>query len=94
MTGGMAYLHDPDGMTEPLLNMETLVTCPVTMPHWEAQLRGLIERHVTETGSHRGAEILRHWDAERANFVQICPKEMLPHLAHPLMEEPQAMPAE
>ncbi len=94
MTGGMAYLYDPDGMAEPLINPETLVLCPVTVPHWEAQVRNLIERHVDETGSRRGAEILRHWESEKAHFVQVCPKEMLPHLAHPLVEEPQAIPAE
>ncbi|MEM7644724.1 MAG: glutamate synthase large subunit, partial [Pseudomonadota bacterium] len=36
MTGGMAYLYDPDGAAASLMNMETLVTCPVTIDHWEA----------------------------------------------------------
>jgi glutamate synthase (NADPH) large chain len=31
MTGGMAYVYDPDGTAEALMNMETLVTCPVTV---------------------------------------------------------------
>jgi glutamate synthase (NADPH) large chain len=39
MTGGMAYLYDPEGRQQ-LINMETLVTCPVTVEHWEAQLKG------------------------------------------------------
>ena len=29
MTGGMAYLYDPEGKAPALMNMETLVTCPV-----------------------------------------------------------------
>ncbi|MEO1364757.1 MAG: glutamate synthase-related protein, partial [Pseudomonadota bacterium] len=37
MTGGMAYLYDPEGDAERLMNMETLVTCPVTVPHWQSQ---------------------------------------------------------
>ncbi|SMY09373.1 glutamate synthase large subunit [Flavimaricola marinus] len=94
MTGGMAYLYDPDGLSEPLLNMETLVTCPVTVDHWDEQLHALVTAHAKETGSVKATEILQHWDLERSNFVQICPKEMLPHLAHPLTSEPQAMPAE
>ena len=94
MTGGMAYLYDPDGLVAPLMNMETLVTCPVTVPHWVNQLETLIERHLEETGSQRAAEILRHWDTERANFVQVCPKEMLVHLPHPLSVEEAAIPAE
>ena len=94
MTGGMAYLYDPKGMAEDLMNLESLVTCAVSHPHWEAQLRGLIERHAAETGSLQGARILADWAAERANFLQVCPKEMLVHLAWPLSDEAQAVPAE
>jgi glutamate synthase (NADPH/NADH) large chain len=94
MTGGMAYLYDPEGANEPLMNMETLVTCPVTVDHWEAQLKDLVERHAKETGSRKASEILQHWETEKANFVQVCPKEMLVHLKAPLTNEVAAMPAE
>ncbi len=94
MTGGMAYLYDPDGKAEMLMNMETLVTCPVTVDHWEQQLKGLIERHAEETLSRKAADILQHWDLEKANFVQVCPKEMLVHLPAPLGIEEAAVPAE
>ncbi|MGR3755908.1 MAG: glutamate synthase large subunit [Tranquillimonas sp.] len=94
MTGGMAYLYDPDGRAEPLMNKETLVTCSVTSDHWEAELKHLIERHHAETRSRKAAEILQHWDAEKGNFLQVCPKEMLPHLEQPLGVEVAAVPAE
>ncbi len=94
MTGGMAYLYDPDGAAEDMMNLETLVTCAVTHPHWEAQLRGLIESHARETDSQKANRILRHWETERSNFLQACPKEMLIHLPHPLSNEAQAVPAE
>jgi glutamate synthase (NADPH/NADH) large chain len=94
MTGGMAYLYDPERRADALINMETLVTCDVTVDHWETQLKGLIERHLEETGSRKAADILQHWDEERAHFVQVCPKEMLVHLPAPLSIEPAAMPAE
>ena len=94
MTGGMAYVYDPDGRAEDLMNPETLVTCAVSVPHWEAQLRGLIERHLAETGSVKAAGILADWAAERANFLQVCPKEMLKHLPAPLSLDAVAMPAE
>jgi glutamate synthase (NADPH/NADH) large chain len=77
-----------------MMNMETLVTCPVTVDHWEAELRGLIEMHAEETGSVKAREILQHWDSELSKFVQVCPKEMLVHLAAPLGVEDQALPAE
>ncbi len=88
MTGGMAYVYDPDGTARGLMNMETLVTCPVTVDHWMTELESMIERHAEETGSMKAMELLTHWDREKARFVQVCPKEMLPHLAHPISSEP------
>ncbi len=94
MTGGMAYLYDPEGKAQAFMNMETLVTCPVTVDHWEDQLKSLIERHAAETFSRKASDILQHWDVEKANFLQVCPKEMLNKLSHPLTNEVAAVPAE
>ncbi|MFT7134170.1 MAG: glutamate synthase (NADPH/NADH) large chain, partial [Akkermansiaceae bacterium] len=94
MTGGMAYLYDPEGRADSMLNTETLVTCPVTVDHWENELKTLIERHLEETNSRKAADILQHWSVEKDNFVQICPKEMLIHIPAPLSHETKAIPAE
>ncbi|MDO5647573.1 glutamate synthase large subunit [Paracoccus sp. (in: a-proteobacteria)] len=96
MTGGMAYLYDPEGVARDYINVETLVLCPVTVDHWETQLRDLIERHRDETGSRRADQILQNWAVERGHFLQICPREMLPHLAHPVqaVDDSAAVPAE
>ena len=94
MTGGMAYLYDPEGQAAALMNMETLVTCPVTVEHWHDQLLGLLQMHLDETGSRRVADILQHWDIEQQNFLQVSPKEMLVHLPAPLSLEEGAIPAE
>jgi glutamate synthase (NADPH) large chain len=94
MTGGMAYVHDPDGTARGMMNLESIVTAPVAHPHWEAQLKGLIERHATETGSRKAQAILADWAGERGNFLQICPREMLSRIPHPLTDTAQAVPAE
>jgi len=94
MTGGMAYLYDPEGKAATMMNMETLVTCPVTMDHWEHELKGLVERHAAETNSRKATAILQHWELEKANFLQVCPIEMLKHIPVPLSRETEAMPAE
>ncbi|MGH1369781.1 MAG: glutamate synthase large subunit [Maritimibacter sp.] len=94
MTGGMAYLYDPDAIAEDYMNLETLVTCAVTVPHWEAELKGLIERHAEETHSLKAREILLNWDVEKDNFLQVCPIEMLVHIPAPLSIEEDAIPAE
>jgi glutamate synthase (NADPH) large chain len=57
-------------------------------------LRGLIVAHATETDSVKARAILADWAAERRNFLQVCPKEMLVHLPYPLSDERAAMPAE
>ena len=75
--------------------MESLVTCPVTEAHWEADLKALVERHATETGSRKALDILQNWEIEKANFVQVCPTEMLNKIPHPLgIESDVAVPAE
>ncbi|AJE45005.1 glutamate synthase large subunit [Celeribacter indicus] len=94
MTGGMAYLYDPEGKALDLMNLETLVTCPVTVDHWEGELRELVTRHAKETNSLKAQDILSNWAEEKANFLQVCPKEMLAHLPMPLTIEQGAIPAE
>ncbi|MGP6086828.1 glutamate synthase large subunit [Antarctobacter jejuensis] len=95
MTGGMAYIYDPEGAAPDMMNMESLVICPVTVTAWEDQLKGLIERHAEETGSRKALDILQNWDLERGNFLQVCPIEMLDKIPHPLgIEGDLAVPAE
>ena len=94
MTGGMAYIYDPDGTALELLNVESLVTSKVEVSFWEEQLFSLIKMHHEETSSQKAGEILQHWDTEKYNFLQICPKEMLDKLPHPLSSEMNSIPAE
>ena len=93
MTGGMAYLYDPEGAAGNRLNLETLVTCPVSADHWERQLLALIERHAEETRSRKARDLLRNWTAKKGSFLQVCPKEMLNKLEHPLAEDDRAVSA-
>jgi len=94
MTGGMAYLYDPDQTALDMINAETLVTSAVEVQHWQSQLHELVSRHAEETGSAKAKEILLHWENELGHFLQICPKEMIVHLPHPLSNEATSLPAE
>ncbi len=77
------------------MNMESLVTCPVAEEHWEAELKGMVERHAQETGSRKALDILQNWVTEKDKFLQVCPREMLDKIAHPLgIEQDMAVPAE
>ena len=93
MTGGMAYILDPNNEVVTRANMETLTVQPVQSAHWEAQLKGLIEQHVKETGSIQGAKILLRWTEMLPKFKQLCPKEMLTRLPHPLSDVENAASA-
>ncbi|MBV0913591.1 glutamate synthase large subunit [Anianabacter salinae] len=94
MTGGMAYLYDETGDTQAVLNMETIVTCPVNEGHYEDELKAMIERHASETHSVKAKDILQHWDSEKSRFLQIVPREMLGKLDVPVVLPKEAIPAE
>ncbi len=84
MTGGMAFIWDEAGDFDRRVNPDSLVWGPLRSAHWEGVLREMVAFHAAETDSARAKEILRTWDESRERFVQICPKEMLDKLSHPL----------
>ena len=94
MTGGMAYIYDPENQAEEVMNMESIVTARVQVDYWKKELRSLVEKHAVETENRRAQEILRNWDIEVNNFIQICPKEMLNKISHPISFDKGAIPAE
>jgi glutamate synthase (NADPH/NADH) large chain len=93
MTGGMAFVYDAAGDFERRVNSDSVVWQRLESSHWEAVLRDLVERHVVETDSKWAAELLGDWERTCPRFWQVCPKEMLTRLAHPLAER-QAVAAE
>jgi glutamate synthase (NADPH/NADH) large chain len=86
MTGGMAFLWDPKAEFDRRANPESIVWGPLASAHWEGVLKAMVERHARETESPRAQELLRTWDEARGQFVQVCPKEMVARLAHPLSD--------
>jgi glutamate synthase (NADPH/NADH) large chain len=86
MTGGMAYVLDEAGDFEIRANSETIVMQALDSEYYEEQLMSLIREHIAQTGSQRATEIMRNWQDVRGKFVQICPKEMLSRIKHPLSD--------
>ncbi len=87
MTGGMAFVHDPEDRLQTLLNPDSVITNRVSGEHWRGLLRSLVEEHHAETGSVLAGELLRNWDAALPRFWQVCPKEMVGRLDHALEAE-------
>ncbi|WP_287940027.1 glutamate synthase large subunit [Sphingopyxis sp.] len=86
MTGGMAFVLDVDDSFERRANPESIVWQRLDSAHWEGALRALVEEHASATGSKWSAEVLADWDRWRTRFWQVCPKEMIGRLAHPLSD--------
>lgn len=73
MSGGVAYLYDPDNRLPRVLNREFVDPMPLTEAD-EARVRALIERHVAETGSRLGRVLLSTWESARQHFVKVAPR--------------------
>lgn len=88
MTGGMAFVYDESGAFAEYVNEETIVFDRLASPHWEAELKALIEEHLEETHSRWAATLLANWEVKRQDFWHIVPKEMLGRLEHPMRAAP------
>jgi glutamate synthase domain-containing protein 3 len=73
MTGGEAYVLDPDGSLGISLNAELVVASELE-PHQHAELRILVERHLSLTGSQRAAALLERWDEAAGLLRRVVPK--------------------
>ncbi len=93
MTGGMAFVLDHGNDLPMKVNPDSVVWQRLASGYWEQLLLGLIEEHAAETGSRHAKRILQQWDVERTHIWQVCPKEMLARLKHPLSDEPAAVRA-
>ncbi|MGD9811850.1 MAG: glutamate synthase large subunit [Sphingobium sp.] len=94
MTGGMAFVLDTDGSFERMANSESIVWQRLDSAYWESVLRELVESHAEATSSKWSTAILEDWDRWRGQFWQVCPKEMVSRLAHPLSDAPEVEAAE
>jgi glutamate synthase (NADPH/NADH) large chain len=91
MSGGVAYVYDPDSTFAGKCNKSMVALDPVLQQAeqertvdkslWhtgttdEALLKGLIESHFQFTGSPRAKALLENWDASRRQFVKVFPTE-------------------
>ena len=84
MTGGMAFIYDPNHEFENYVNPSSVVWQVPETDYWKNYLNNLINQHFVETQSQTAKTILKNFNKEIQNFKQVCPKEMLDNLANPL----------
>ena len=88
MTGGMAFIYDPNNEFEKRANPESIVWQFLETEYWINYLKDLIEEHFNETSSNLSKKIIENFDKEISNFVQVCPKEMIDKLKNPISLKP------
>jgi glutamate synthase (NADPH/NADH) large chain len=76
MTGGMAYLYDPDGASATRINRDSVDVERLLSPEWAAHLRQILEAYFEETRALTAQNILSRWDEQQRHFLQIIPKEI------------------
>ena len=74
MSGGVAYVYDPDGRSSENLNAE-MVDLDAMDDDDIDWLRGMIQAHVDATDSAVGQRILADWENELKNFIKVMPRD-------------------
>ena len=75
MSGGIAYVLDPDNVFDPRINKQMVEVERVTDAGEADALRALIARHVEMTGSVQGQRVLDAWPTLLPKFVKVIPRD-------------------
>ncbi|MES3007933.1 MAG: glutamate synthase large subunit [Pseudomonadota bacterium] len=92
MSGGVAYVWNPDGDLRKQCNAETYELEAVSNATDIGELKTLISRHLEYTGSTVAKAILDNWDVSLQQFVKVMPTDYKRVLAErALKKEKQAL---
>ncbi|MCQ2982461.1 MAG: glutamate synthase large subunit [Treponemataceae bacterium] len=75
MSGGVAYVLDQNHDLYLRLNKELVTMSELSEQHDIDLVKSLVEKHVAETGSNRGKEVLANWDENLKHFKKIIPND-------------------
>jgi glutamate synthase domain-containing protein 3 len=75
MSGGVAYVFDPDGKAASNVNPEMVDLEEVTEAEEAIELKGRVERHLEYTGSAAAKDILADWKNNLRRFVKVMPRD-------------------
>ena len=75
MSGGVAYIWDPENKFPANCNMEMVELEDVTHEEDIDELKSLIEEHAKITGSTVAESILNNWDESLKEFVKVMPTD-------------------
>ena len=75
MSGGIAYVWDPDGSFDYYCNMDMIELTLVETAEDSEELRNLVENHRKCTRSPVAAMLLEDWDLHKRQFLKVMPVE-------------------
>ena len=75
MSGGIAYIYDPDGKFPARCNMGLVALETIDSTNEKDEVFGYIQEHVIATGSSVGQRMLENWDEASKNFVKVFPHD-------------------
>jgi glutamate synthase domain-containing protein 3 len=75
MSGGLAYVYDPDGKFPARCNMGLVGLDEIETEAEKEELFGYIQEHIHATGSSVGQEMLENWDETCKKFVKVFPHD-------------------
>jgi len=73
MSGGVAYVHDPDNTLEKRANTGMVTVSDDLDDSDRAMITRLVENHAAYTDSKRAEELLDNWERELAQFTRVMP---------------------
>ncbi|GIO95090.1 glutamate synthase subunit alpha [Paenibacillus lautus] len=82
MSGGVAYVYDPEGTFVDRCNLEMVLLERVEETAEAEALHHLVQQHEQYTGSVPAQQILGDWDQALSRFVRIIPKDYKRMLLH------------
>ena len=75
MSGGIAYIWDPEGTFTGNCNAEMVDLDPLVADEDIAELKQLISNHADFTGSTVAGAVLNDWANQVTRFVKVMPKD-------------------
>ena len=75
MSGGIAYVYDPNQTFKNKCNQEGLNLDPLKEDAHVLEIKTLIENHYNNTLSPLAQRILEQWETELKHFVRVFPEE-------------------
>ncbi len=75
MTGGMAFVYDPDGTFLNRVNQELVDVDRLTHPGMKKLVKSLLRRHYELTNSPTARDLLTRWEEMSLSFRRVLPKD-------------------